>query len=162
MPHLIFFWSWDVSIYLHSSYNFILITSSNYFLSLTVIRLHQVAILISGYITTCKRLQRKLMILFLIHKLFRVGLMEPCMCLQRKYLEFFQYQIISVQRQQPYISENMEKTKHHYLASKQETWYAVMNIHTIEEKHAFTKLMQEHPAFNWNNEDPDWHKIVKI
>jgi len=41
MPHLIFFQSWDVSTYLHSSYNFILIISSNYLLSLTVVGLQQ-------------------------------------------------------------------------------------------------------------------------
>jgi hypothetical protein len=63
---------------------------------------------------------------------------------------------------QPYISGNTEKTKHFYLASKQGTRYAVMNIHTVEEKQTFAKLMQENPAFNQDNQDPDWHKVVEI
>ena len=63
---------------------------------------------------------------------------------------------------QPYIPENTEKNKHSYLASKQGTRYAVMNIHTIEEKQTFAKLMWENPVFNRNNQDPDWHKAVEI
>jgi hypothetical protein len=63
---------------------------------------------------------------------------------------------------QPYIPENTEKNKHSYLASKQGTRYAVMNVHTIEEKQTFAKLMHEDPVFNQDNQDPDWHKAVEI
>jgi hypothetical protein len=37
-----------------------------------------------------------------------------------------------------------------------------MNIHTVEEKQTFAKLMREDPAFNRDNQDPDWHKVVII
>jgi hypothetical protein len=63
---------------------------------------------------------------------------------------------------QPHISDNPEKNTHHYLASKQGTRYAVMNIHTTEEKQLFAKLMREDPAFNRDNQDPDWNKAVKV
>jgi len=63
---------------------------------------------------------------------------------------------------QPYISDNSEKNTHHYLASKQGTRYAVMNVHTTEEKQLFAKLMREDPAFNRDNQDPDWNKAVKV
>jgi hypothetical protein len=42
---------------------------------------------------------------------------------------------------QPYISNSSEKITHDYLASKQGTRYAVMNMHTTEEKQLFSKLM---------------------
>ena len=63
---------------------------------------------------------------------------------------------------QPYISGSIEKNKHNYLAFKQGTRYAVINVHTVEEKQTFTKLMREHPAFTQTNQDPDWHKAVEI
>ena len=63
---------------------------------------------------------------------------------------------------QPFVSEGGEKISHRYLASKQQTRYAVMNVHTTEEKQTFTTLMKTHPVFNRNNQDPDWKEAVKV
>ena len=46
------------------------------------------------------------------------------------------------------------------MAFCQGTKYAVMSIHTdsVAEKQLFSKLMCEHLAFDWENEDPDCKK----
>jgi hypothetical protein len=48
------------------------------------------------------------------------------------------------------------------LHKKKQTRYAVMNLHTIEEKQTFTTLMKTHSEFNRNNQDPDWKEAVKV
>ena len=63
---------------------------------------------------------------------------------------------------QPMMPEPPEKECHWYLAWHQDTKYAVMAIHTIAEKQLFSKLMQEHSAFNQDNQDPDWKNAVIV
>jgi len=63
---------------------------------------------------------------------------------------------------QPVIPEPPVKKGHWYLALCQNTKYAVMSIHTVAEKQLFSKLMREHPAFNQENQDPDWKKAVVV
>ena len=63
---------------------------------------------------------------------------------------------------QPAISTAVIKKGHWYLALRQGTQYAVIAIHTIEEKQLFSKLMRESPSFNCDNKDPDWKHAVQI
>ena len=63
---------------------------------------------------------------------------------------------------QPMMPEPPVKKGHWYLALRQHTKYAVMSIHTVAEKQLFSKLMHEHPAFNQENQDPDWKKAVLV
>ena len=37
-----------------------------------------------------------------------------------------------------------------------------MSIHTVSEKQLFSKFMHEHPAYNEENQDPDWKKAVIV
>ncbi|KAJ7664273.1 hypothetical protein B0H17DRAFT_952109, partial [Mycena rosella] len=49
------------------------------------------------------------------------------------------------------------KFKHAYLAKQQGTKYAVITVHSVEEKLCFSELMKTLPAFNRpNNQPPDW------
>ena len=54
------------------------------------------------------------------------------------------------------------KKGHWYLALHQSTKYAVMSIHTVAEKQLFSRLMHEYPAFNQENQDPDWKNAVIV
>ena len=63
---------------------------------------------------------------------------------------------------QPAIPAAVIKKGHWYLALRQGTQYAVIAIHTTEEKQLFSKLMRESPSFNRNNQDPDWKQAVQI
>src|SRR5882762_1217014 len=63
----------------------------------------------------------------------------------------------------PFIQDGVVDIKHIYLASKQETKFAVMNIHTAEERDLFHKLMKENTTvFNRDQQDPDWKEAVKL
>jgi hypothetical protein len=49
--------------------------------------------------------------------------------------------------------------KHAYLARQQNAKYAVITVHSVEEKMFFTELMQKLPVFNRpNDQPPDWKK----
>lgn len=48
------------------------------------------------------------------------------------------------------------KFKQAYLAEQQGTRYAVMAVHSVEEKQQFTKMMQEFLPFNMGTKPPDW------
>ncbi|KAJ7754059.1 hypothetical protein B0H16DRAFT_1833181 [Mycena metata] len=48
------------------------------------------------------------------------------------------------------------KFKHAYLAKQQGTKYAVITVHSVEEKLHFTKMMQNFVPFNIPNKPPDW------
>ena len=63
---------------------------------------------------------------------------------------------------QPMMPEPPVIKGHWYLALCQGTKYAVVSIHTVEEKQLFSKLMHEHPAFNQENQDLDWKKAVIV
>ena len=63
---------------------------------------------------------------------------------------------------QPIMPKPPVKKGHWYLALHQSTKYAVMSIHTVAEKQLFSKLMQEHSAFNQENQAPDWKDIVVV
>lgn len=63
---------------------------------------------------------------------------------------------------QPTISNPTTKVMHQYLATRQETMFAVIGVHTVTEKKLFSKLMKEHPAFNRNNQEPNWKTAVQV
>jgi hypothetical protein len=52
--------------------------------------------------------------------------------------------------------------KHGYLAKQQGTKFAVISVHSTQEKVLFKKLMQEDPNFTGTNSSPDWKKAVII
>jgi hypothetical protein len=54
------------------------------------------------------------------------------------------------------------KNKHGYLAKQQRTKFAVVSVHSTQEKVLFKKLMQENPNFTGTNSSPDWKKAVII
>ena len=54
------------------------------------------------------------------------------------------------------------KQRHGYLAQQQNTKYAVVSVHSTEEKLLFKKLMQEDKDFTGKNATPDWKNAVKI
>jgi hypothetical protein len=60
-----------------------------------------------------------------------------------------------------YHSEDSQY-RHAYLAREQGTKYAVIAVHTTEEKTLFKKLMQENLAFNRMNAGPDWKQGAKV
>jgi hypothetical protein len=63
----------------------------------------------------------------------------------------------------PFIQDGAVDIKHIYLASKQETKFAVLNVHTAEERDLFHTLMKENTTvFNWDQQDPDWKEAVKL
>ena len=63
----------------------------------------------------------------------------------------------------PFIQDGAVDIKHIYLASKQKTKFAAMNIHTAEEQDLFHKLMKKNTTvFNWDQQDPDWKEAVKL
>jgi len=49
-----------------------------------------------------------------------------------------------------------------YLAQQQKTKFAVVSVHSTQEKVLFKKLMQEDPNFTSTNSSPDWKKAVTI
>ena len=63
----------------------------------------------------------------------------------------------------PYIQDIEVDIKHIYLASKQETKFAVLNVHTAVERNLFHTLMKENTTiFNRDQQDPDWKEAVKL
>jgi len=62
----------------------------------------------------------------------------------------------------PALPGDRQKKLHWYLALRQGTQYAVMAVHTTEEKMLFSKLMKTNLSFNRNNQHPDWKEAVKI
>jgi hypothetical protein len=63
----------------------------------------------------------------------------------------------------PYIQDIEDDVKHHYLASKQGTKFAVLNIHTAPERDLIHTLMKENTTvFNRDKQDPDWKEAVKL
>src|SRR5262245_1163908 len=54
------------------------------------------------------------------------------------------------------------KNKHGYLAKQQGTKFAVISVHSTEEKVLFKKLMQEDFNFTATNSPPDWKKAVIV
>jgi hypothetical protein len=63
---------------------------------------------------------------------------------------------------QPAISTSVVKRGQWYLALHQGAQYAVIAVHTTEEKLLFSQLMRESPSFNRNNQDPDWKQAIQI
>ncbi|KAJ7681120.1 hypothetical protein B0H17DRAFT_943362, partial [Mycena rosella] len=56
-----------------------------------------------------------------------------------------------------YNDSTDSKFKHAYLAKQQGTKYAVITVHSVEEKLHFSELMKKLPAFNRpNDQPPDW------
>jgi hypothetical protein len=63
----------------------------------------------------------------------------------------------------PFIQDIDIDIKHSYLAAKQETKFAVLNVHTAAERDLFHNLMKANTTmFNWDQQDPDWKKAVKL
>jgi len=60
-----------------------------------------------------------------------------------------------------YHSEDSQY-RHAYLAREQGTKYAVIAVHTAEEKALFKKLIQENLAFNSMNAGPDWKQSATV
>ncbi|KAF8174492.1 hypothetical protein K438DRAFT_1522445, partial [Mycena galopus ATCC 62051] len=56
----------------------------------------------------------------------------------------------------PYNPLSDSKHKHAYLAQQQGTKYAVITVHSVEEKMEFTQMMQEFPGFNIPNSAPNF------
>ena len=54
------------------------------------------------------------------------------------------------------------KNKHGYLAKQQGTKFAVVSVHSTQEKVLFKKFMQEDPSFTGTNSSPDWKKAVIV
>jgi len=63
---------------------------------------------------------------------------------------------------QPMISDPTSKILHRYLSNRQGTLFAVIGVHTIDEKKLFSRLMREDPSFNWNKQEPDWKAAVQV
>ena len=63
---------------------------------------------------------------------------------------------------QPMISDPTSKILHRYLSNRQGTLFAVIGVHTIDEKKLFSCLMKEDPSFNRNKQEPDWKAAVQV
>jgi hypothetical protein len=63
---------------------------------------------------------------------------------------------------QPTISDPTSKLPHRYLSKRQGTLFAVIGVHTIDEKKLFSRLMREDPSFNRNKQEPDWKAGVQV
>ena len=63
---------------------------------------------------------------------------------------------------QPMISDPTSKILHRYLSNRQGTLFAVIGVHTIDEKKLFSCLMREDPSFNRNKQEPDWKAAVQV
>jgi len=55
-----------------------------------------------------------------------------------------------------------QKFQHAFLAQEQGTKYAVIAVHTNEEKAYFKQLMQENQLFNQSDSVPDWKHCAKV
>ena len=54
-----------------------------------------------------------------------------------------------------------EKVRHTFLAKQQGTRFAVISVHTTEEKLLFKKFMQERIDLNGSGLSPDWKHAVR-
>ena len=59
-----------------------------------------------------------------------------------------------------YSTKVQSKLKHRYLAEQQGTKFAVITVHSTEEKAHFAKFMTKSTAFALPNQSPDWREAV--
>jgi hypothetical protein len=55
-----------------------------------------------------------------------------------------------------------DSLKHKFLAKQQAARYAVISVHTIEEKLLFKKLMQERVDLQQGASTPDWKQVAQL
>lgn len=63
---------------------------------------------------------------------------------------------------QPMISDPTSKLPYCYLSNRQGTLFAVIGVHTTDEKKLFSRLMRKDPSFNRNKQEPDWKAAVQV